>query len=83
MSMMRIKVRNFKSFGYEEDIKKAKVVQADSSYCEKCGHTQRLWGEEKHICKNCGTMVFKNDEVKFKYRLKEKIIRKKREQNGN
>ena len=80
--MTKARVDSFKFYGYDDDEKKVKIAKDDSAYCENCGHTQRLWGEEKYICRYCGTMVFRNDKVKFKYRLKEKMIRERRKENG-
>jgi ribosomal protein S27AE len=69
------------NWGFEEDIEKAKIVRENSNYCEKCGHRQMLNGKDKEICTHCGTMVFRNEKVKFDYRLKEALIKEKRK-NG-
>jgi tRNA(Ile2) C34 agmatinyltransferase TiaS len=82
MKIKKITKADYSSRLFSEDETKVKIVRADSAYCEKCGHRQLLWGEEKYICKNCGTMVFRNDKIRFKYRLREKLIRKRRKQNG-
>jgi tRNA(Ile2) C34 agmatinyltransferase TiaS len=68
---------------YKADIDQAKVAKADSAYCENCGHRQMLWGDEKFICRHCGTMVFKDEKTRFKYRLNERLIRERRKDNGN
>ncbi len=76
---MQIKrIRTYWENDFEDDKEKAKIVQADSSYCENCGHRQWLYGKEKYICQFCGVMVFKNDKVKFEHRLKEAIKKEKR-----
>jgi DNA-directed RNA polymerase subunit RPC12/RpoP len=68
---------------FKDDVDNALIAKTDSAYCEKCGHRQMLWGGEKNICRHCGTMVFKDDKTRFKYRLNEKIIRERRKDNGN
>ncbi len=75
------KISEFWNWGFEEDKEKAKVVRANSNYCERCGHRQSLNGKDKEICTYCGTMVFRNNKVKFEYRLKEAREKEKRK-NG-
>jgi hypothetical protein len=82
MKIKKITKADYSSYLFSDDETKVKIVKADSAYCEHCGHTQRLWGEDKYICKHCGTMVFRNEKIRFKYRLNEKLIRNRREQNG-
>ena len=82
MKIKKITKADYSSYLFSDDEIKVKIVKADSVYCENCGHTQRLWGEEKYICKHCGTMVFRNEKIRFKYRWREKIIRERRKNNG-
>lgn len=70
------------NYGFQEDIEKAKITRADSNYCENCGHRQLLKGQDKYICRNCGHMVFRNEKVKFLYRLNEARAKEKRNTNG-
>lgn len=46
-------------------------------YCEYCGHTLTFYHFEKDrkICRHCGYYNYKNDFVKFKYKLIEKGVR--------
>jgi tRNA(Ile2) C34 agmatinyltransferase TiaS len=81
--MAKAKIKKFNDYGFEADVTRAKIVMADSAYCENCGHRQYLKGQDKYICKYCGTMVFRNDKVKFKHRLKEEMIRKRKENGTN
>lgn len=83
MRVKPITKSEFARIQFKADVDQAKVVKADSAYCEVCGHRQMLWGEEKCICRHCGTMVFKDDKTKFKYRLNERIIRERKKDNGN
>ncbi len=71
----------FKRYNFDDDIERAAIVKADSNYCENCGHRQILYGKDRYICQYCGHMVFRNDKVKFKYRLKEAMKKEKRK-NG-
>lgn len=39
-----------------------------------CGHRVTIYHpKEKEICTYCGSYVFKNKKVEFKYRMKEKL----------
>lgn len=46
-------------------------------YCEYCGHTISFYFFEKDrkCCSHCGKYNYKNDFIKFKYKLKEKGLR--------
>lgn len=45
----------------------------------KCGHTQIIGkGRDYVVCGHCGKYIFRTDELEFKYRMKEKLIREKR-----
>ena len=46
-------------------------------YCKNCGHTVTVV-EDKNICSHCKHFVFKDDLTEFKYRLKENLIKEKR-----
>ena len=72
----------FKKYNFKDDVERALITRADSNYCEKCGHRQLLHGKNKEICGYCGTLVFRNDKVKFEYRLKEARAREKRKNDG-
>lgn len=73
---------DYKLYVFRDDVERAIITKADSNYCENCGHRQLLHGKEKNICHHCGHMVFRNEKVKFKYRLNEARIREKRKNNG-
>ena len=46
----------------------------------KCGHSVVLPNRaDKAICNWCGNYVFKNKEVEFKHRVKENLIKQKKE----
>lgn len=46
-------------------------------YCTNCGHTLSFYAFEKDrkCCYHCGTYNYKNDFVKFKYKLIEKGVK--------
>lgn len=49
--------------------------------CPSCGHSILLGRKDKKICTHCGCYVFKDQATEFNYRLKEKMIKAKRESN--
>lgn len=49
----------------------------------KCGHTCTILNKRGYqICSWCHNYCFINPKVEFEYRMKEKQIREKREENG-
>lgn len=51
-------------------------------YC-KCGHSVIIANKKgMAICSHCRNLVFKDKETEFKYRLKEKLFKEKRKENG-
>lgn len=50
--------------------------------CKHCGHTQPVYSmQTKVVCKWCNNFIFKNEMEEFKYRLKEKQNKEKRNKN--
>lgn len=49
--------------------------------CPVCGHSMLLGRKDKKICTNCGNYVFKDNATEFNYRMKERILKSKRESN--
>lgn len=49
----------------------------NKKYCEYCGHTLTFYAFEKDrkVCSFCGYFNYRNDFIKFKYKLKEKGVR--------
>lgn len=57
-----------------------KMIDALSEYkvkCENCGHIVILITRKKCICNWCGHMIYRNNEERFKDKLKEALSRKK------
>ena len=53
------------------------------AYKCKCGHTVFIINKRDYVlCSHCKNLVFKNKKIEFEYRMKEKIIREKRKENG-
>ena len=51
-----------------------------ATYKCQCGHSVLFYYREtKKICSHCGYYCFKDDKERFRYRLKEKINKKKKE----
>jgi ribosomal protein S27E len=57
---------------YKEDSKKIGFYTKNSIKC-KCGHTIFLGSREKIICSWCGQYIFKNEKIKFIYRIGEAL----------
>lgn len=60
------------------DFKEMQILESDRSnskrYC-RCGHSivfPKTSKKDKIICRHCGSYVFKNDLLEFKYRLEER-----------
>ena len=50
--------------------------------CE-CGHSVLFPQKaDRVICSWCGKYVYKNEQVEFKYKMKEKLYKEKRKKNG-
>lgn len=57
-----------------EEIKKYSEIITQNKVKCMCGHSVIIPPHvDKVLCRWCGNFVFKNKEVEFKYRLKEKI----------
>ena len=52
-------------------------------YCKNCGHSQLLGKQEKVPCSHCRNYIFKDDAAEFKYRMKEKMIKVKKNDSNN
>lgn len=49
----------------------------------KCGHTNTIINPKGyHICSWCHNYVFLNPQIEFEYRMKEKLSKEKRKENG-
>lgn len=61
------------------DSKLFKEKSNNSKHCEYCGHTLTFYSYEKDrkCCTYCGRYNYRNDFVKFKYKLKEKGLQVK------
>lgn len=49
----------------------------NSKHCEYCGHTLTFYffENDRKCCKFCGRYNYRNDFIKFKYKLKEKGLK--------
>ena len=65
----------YKSIDYVEILnhKKSKY----RNYCEYCGHTISFYAfeDDRKICNYCGKYNYRNDKIKFRYLLKQKLGR--------
>lgn len=59
-----------------------KLWDAKKRGLKKCPHCQctvaffKFEKKDKKLCENCNRYVFKDDKTKFKYRLKEKMLKR-------
>lgn len=56
---------------YNEDTKRFNEIAKQKSKCEHCGHTQLMGFKDRAICSWCKNYIYKNDRVKFIYKMKE------------
>lgn len=59
----------------KHDSKLAEEQKKCEIYCKKCGWKNHIYSFEKNrkLCKNCGNYIYKNNKVKFEYKMKEVI----------
>ena len=63
----------------EEDIKFFNELAKLRHYCKHCGHSLYIANKRDIVeCSYCHNLVFKNDKAEFMYRMKENLIREKR-----
>ena len=43
--------------------------------CKKCNRTVVISRQDRALCPNCGHWVYKSDELEFKYKIKEAMIK--------
>lgn len=47
--------------------------------CPNCGHSMLLGRKDKKICSNCGIYVFKDKTAEFHYRMREQMLKEKKQ----
>lgn len=57
-----------------------KILKEQAKYkkhCTNCGHTMTffIYEKDRKCCSYCGTFNYKNDLIKFKYKLMEKGVK--------
>jgi hypothetical protein len=65
---------------YEEDTKKFNEISKFAVRC-KCSHTTVLARVDRAICSHCGRWVYRTPQLKFKYKMKECLIKEERNDN--
>ena len=61
---------------FDYEVKRSKDIEPYKVYCKKCGHSMVICKQEKALCEWCGHWVFKNEKAEFKYRMKERLLKK-------
>lgn len=65
------------------EIEKLDSERSDARILCKCGHSLLINNKENRaLCSHCHNFVFKTKKDEFLYRMKEKQIRRKREQKN-
>lgn len=63
---------------YAKDTKRFKTLADIRRHCENCGHSVTIPTYiDKTICDWCGSYVFRNEQIKFKFRLEQAKIKLK------
>ena len=64
---------------FAEDTRRFDTYTKIRKRCETCGHSKSIpIFIEKVICEWCGNYVFRDEKVKFKYRLEQAKIKQRR-----
>lgn len=63
-----------------EGIDKLASSQTDSTVTCKCGHSIVMPKVDRTICNWCGSWCYRTKEIEFKYKMKEAIIKKNKEE---
>lgn len=65
-------------YTFREDDRMFEEYSKHKVKCKHCGHSSTMpVYVDKKICSWCGNYVFRTPEIEFKFRLKEKIKRKR------
>lgn len=68
-----------KYFSNEKELSKMLEGMTNARIICKCGHSVLMEDKTKMaICNWCGHLVFKDKKTEFEYRMKEKLIKEKR-----
>lgn len=63
---------------WKQDSIRFNNIQDATIHCQHCGHSIVVNRKNKVLCNHCGLYTFKNKQVEFKYRLREQMLRSKR-----
>lgn len=62
-----------------KDIDKIADEKSKATIKCKCGHSKVMPNADRTICSWCGKWVYRTKEIEFKYKLRETINKKKRD----
>jgi len=71
-------IDNFIVYDKRTNIDDTKIfdnISKDKVKCENCGHTMIMSKVDRMICSHCGYWVYRNEQAKFKYKIKEVMIK--------
>jgi rRNA maturation endonuclease Nob1 len=59
----------------KSDDKLLDSIRNASYKCKRCGRTVVINKQDRALCPDCGHWVYKSDELEFKYKIKEAMIK--------
>ena len=68
---------------FEEDTKIFSDIMKNRVKCPICGHSITIMKNDRDICNVCYHWVYKTKKAEFKYKLKERLIRRKYDNKNN
>ena len=66
----------------EKEMDRLLEVMREISYKCPCGKTVMISKQDRALCPDCGHWVYKTRELEFRYKMKERLFREKRKENG-
>ena len=64
-------------YGEKHTFKEQQKLDKDRAttrrYCKNCGHSTSLMKPDWIPCSHCGSRIYKNDLIEFRYKAKEEI----------
>ena len=68
--------RYYEILNFKEETKLLDEMMKARTICPRCGHSILLLKRERDICNICNHWVYKNEKVEFKYKIRERMLRR-------
>lgn len=65
---------------FQEDTKRFNSLSEYMVKCD-CSHTVAMVSKDRIICHHCGKWIYRTPQIKFKYKMKEQMIKEERNDN--